>query len=280
MLLRNLKGWVAGLLAALTLTGCQETMTTLQITETATTGTVFSQTYTGWGLVSGSLQLGSQLPATVGGYEIVHVVSNDGTAQFQIIITGDYSSGWPADLIYSDNVRGEITDSFVWSGISFGGGVTTFSKTTQPLYTAGTTADGFIRAGTVTEDRTIANLILEAYKTSRIIAQRGETLDADRQNYGLVLLNQMLHRWDVDGIDINHVDVVLTDSFPYEKGHESIIRDCLAVRLAEDNGTPVSPLLYQSAKDGKEILREFFDSPPLLATDQALHPYYNANRRL
>lgn len=126
--------------------------------------------------------------------------------------------------------------------------------------------------------KTVKEMIRDAYKTARMLAVRGESLDADREAYGLDKLNEMLHSWDAEGIGIGHVDLTINDSIPYEDGHIGYIRDNLAVVLAGDNGNSLSQLTLKNAMDGKDSMLEYYEDPPDLAVDQAIHPYYNSGR--
>ena len=55
------------------------------------------------------------------------------------------------------------------------------------------------------------------------ILQTQEEPSTDEAQDGLEVLNASLHSWDLDGIRLGHVDLILTDSVPYPENHISPI---------------------------------------------------------
>lgn len=80
---------------------------------------------------------------------------------------------------------------------------------------------------------TVRDVIERAYRKIGVVAS-DEPMTADQADAGADALNMMMHGWKLDGIDIAHVDVVLSDEFPMEPMfHEGTVY-MLASRLAPD----------------------------------------------
>ena len=105
--------------------------------------------------------------------------------------------------------------------------------------------------------------------------QSGEVPTAAEGADALVTMNQMLHAWRDQGIDIEHSDYALSDTVPLQSNHLQALRYALAVELAPEYGVAVTPLLLASASEYMRGLQAFYSDPGLLACDPALNPYYN-----
>lgn len=77
------------------------------------------------------------------------------------------------------------------------------------------------------------DLIEAALRKIGVVAH-DEPMTAEQAEIGLLALNMMLHAWELDGVDISHADLALTDDFPMEqKFHEGVVY-CLASRISPD----------------------------------------------
>lgn len=112
------------------------------------------------------------------------------------------------------------------------------------------------------------------------VGASGETPSAEEMADGLAALNDMLHGWAKDGVDLGHITLGLADA---HKTHDSWlegIRYNLAVRLAGEYGMPVPPYVAQQAARAFSAFQahtlEFSDD---LRVDRALDPRYFNTRR-
>ncbi len=60
---------------------------------------------------------------------------------------------------------------------------------------------------------TMLDIVTRAYRKARI-AGSGEVMEADQASEGNEQLNAMLHEWKLRGVDIEHSDKALSDTFP------------------------------------------------------------------
>lgn len=127
---------------------------------------------------------------------------------------------------------------------------------------------------------TALDSITRAFRMARIVASEEQPTDAEAAD-ALITLNDMLHGWAKEGVDLGHITMALTDT---HKTHDSWLRGIranLAVDLAEEYGLPVPPRIARIAESTFAAFQahslEFSDD---LKVDRALNPrYYNSNRR-
>ena len=108
---------------------------------------------------------------------------------------------------------------------------------------------------------TTANeLIIRAAKTAKILAA-GETMeDADAQDI-LDSLNDLLHSWELDGIDLGHTDLTLTDTVQLPDSHIRAIRYNLAADISGEYGVQLGPIEAERASNGFRMLQAHYARP-------------------
>ena len=114
----------------------------------------------------------------------------------------------------------------------------------------------------------------------QMITASEETPTAAQAATGLIVLNDMLHGWAKQGVDLGHITLALTDN---HKTHDSWlegIRYNLALRLAGEYGFPVPPFVAAQASAAFSAFQahalEFTGD---LEVDRALDPRYFNTRR-
>lgn len=126
---------------------------------------------------------------------------------------------------------------------------------------------------------TARDTITRAMRLVNIVAD-GEAPDAAEAADGLVALNDMLHGWAKQGVDLGHIDLALTDDHKTHASWLEGIRYNLAVRLAAEYTVPVAPQIAAMADKAFSAFQmhalEFADD---LHVDHALDPrYFNVRR--
>ena len=110
------------------------------------------------------------------------------------------------------------------------------------------------------------------------ITQSGETPSDEEASDGLTALNQMLHAWEHDGIDLSHVDLSLTDTVALPDSQLQAVAYNLAVYAAPEYGVTPSPVVVAIADKGYANLQNYYQDIPELTFDKSLDPYYKPNR--
>lgn len=107
----------------------------------------------------------------------------------------------------------------------------------------------------------------------------GEAPSADDSSNGLDALNDMLHGWKKEGIDLNHKTASLGDTLLVDASYLEGIRYNLAVRLAPEYGRPIPTHVAERATNTFLAFQahtlEFDDD---LEVDRALNPRYFSRR--
>jgi hypothetical protein len=80
---------------------------------------------------------------------------------------------------------------------------------------------------------TVRDIVERAYRKIGVVAS-DEPMTADQADAGADAINDMMHGWKADGVDIAHVDVVLSDEFPLDPMFREGAVYMLAARLAPD----------------------------------------------
>lgn len=63
--------------------------------------------------------------------------------------------------------------------------------------------------------------------------------DPEQTAHALRALNRMLHGWKLRGVDVAHVDVTLSDTFPLDEEYEEGAMYILASRISPDYSRPL-----------------------------------------
>jgi hypothetical protein len=112
------------------------------------------------------------------------------------------------------------------------------------------------------------------------IIEAGETPSAEDAVDGLVILNDMLHGWAKEGVELNHVTLAAAQSMPYDDSYMEGIRYNLAARMGVEWGRQISPLILARAAAAFQAFQahtlEFHDD---LHVDRALQPQHFSGRR-
>ena len=104
----------------------------------------------------------------------------------------------------------------------------------------------------------------------RVVAE-GETMSAEQATDGLRVMNEMLHGLKGEGINLGYADIELDDDLPLPNEHIRPVRFLLAVDLAAEYGSALTPEVSVGAQNGRKILRAAYRQIDTLKTDRALH---------
>ena len=108
---------------------------------------------------------------------------------------------------------------------------------------------------------TTANqLIIRAAKTAKILAAGEIMEDEDAQDI-LQSLNDMLHAWELDGIDLGHTDLELTDTVQLPDSHIRAIRYNLAADISSEDGAELNAIDAERATNGFRMLQAYYAKP-------------------
>lgn len=107
-----------------------------------------------------------------------------------------------------------------------------------------------------------AQIVARAMRRLGLIDASEDPSAAD-SSHGLLALDAMIAGWEGDGINVS-ADV------PLPAEHEEGVIAMLAVRLSEDYGKPVTPILQRDSIKGHQRLRAAYKSAPLARFDTAL----------
>ena len=123
---------------------------------------------------------------------------------------------------------------------------------------------------------TAQDIITGALKDLGVL-ERNETPQGQEALDALDILNFMGNAFIHDGIDMEWLDVGLSDVVPYPEDQLGPIRWNLAMNLAPSWNVQPSPILAVMAGNGYKQLQRAYLDPDLLEVDEYLNPYYNPN---
>lgn len=109
------------------------------------------------------------------------------------------------------------------------------------------------------------------------LVESGESLEASEVSDGLDSLNQMLHAWADQGIDLEHADLAQGDTLAVQDNHLAAIRYNLAIEMAAEYNRPIPAVVAMKADEYMRSLQAFYADPAKLGCDAALNPYFNPN---
>lgn len=96
---------------------------------------------------------------------------------------------------------------------------------------------------------TVASVVKRAFRLLGL-TQSGEEPTAAEASDAVQALNEMLHGWALEGVDLEHSDVAYSDTFPYQEEYREPIAYNLAVLLADEYGKDVPQIVFTKAADG------------------------------
>jgi hypothetical protein len=86
---------------------------------------------------------------------------------------------------------------------------------------------------------TVAQIINRAARIAGVVGP-GTNLSAEDQDWGVDLMNDMLHAWALDGMDLGHSTATANDTLFVDEAYVKGIKYSLAVEMAEEKGTDIS----------------------------------------
>jgi hypothetical protein len=117
---------------------------------------------------------------------------------------------------------------------------------------------------------TTRDIVRGAYLRTGLIRANGQPPAADA-DIALIALNDMMFSWVNDGVDVEHTELALADTFPLEAKYHGGVKAMLAVRLAEENGDEIGPKLAQDAADGWAALQAAYVTAPEAGFDGGMN---------
>lgn len=125
---------------------------------------------------------------------------------------------------------------------------------------------------------TMLDTVTRALRLAGVIAA-GETPSAEDAADGVTYLNEMLHGWAKQGVDLTHVTLAAADDLPFHDSYLEGIRYNLAARFIEEWGMPPKPMVIAHASS---MFRSFqahtLEYPDDAEVDRALQPQYFGRR--
>ena len=103
-----------------------------------------------------------------------------------------------------------------------------------------------------------------------IIVHPGRSPSADEMSDGVRSLNVMLHGWETDGIKLGFADIGVDDDIPLADRFIRGVMYLLAIDIASDYGTEVSPEVAINAAQSKTAIQTAFTEIPKLEMDTGL----------
>lgn len=117
---------------------------------------------------------------------------------------------------------------------------------------------------------TFADIVRGAYRRTALIRDNAQPSAAEAQN-GLDACNDMMHAWVNDGVDIGHTSKVLSDTFSLADRHVQGVKALLAVRMAEEHGDEIGPVLARDAETGWAALQAEYFGDVTAGFDGGMH---------
>lgn len=118
---------------------------------------------------------------------------------------------------------------------------------------------------------TALDVIKWALRKTKVLAS-GEAPSAQETADALEALNDMLAGWRINGIDIAHVALASGDAIDVPNDHLEAIKSNLAVRIGEEFGGEVTPMLQVLSTVGYNALVAYHFNIKTIGID---HPLTN-----
>lgn len=122
---------------------------------------------------------------------------------------------------------------------------------------------------------TVNEVIKRALRSIGVLHHNEDATD-DEAADALTTLNDMLNAWRLQGIDLEHLDVALTDEMPYAGEDIAAIRYNLAMELAGEFGVPPPAVTAVRADSSFRALQAKYAAPDELKADEFFR--YKPNR--
>jgi hypothetical protein len=116
---------------------------------------------------------------------------------------------------------------------------------------------------------TVAQLINRSARIAGVVGT-GTNLSAEDQDWGIDLLNDMLHAWAIDGMDLGHATVAANDSLYVDDAYVKGVKYSLAVEMAEEKGTDISNRAVAIALEEQGRIRAALCDIDIMRMDDAI----------
>lgn len=116
---------------------------------------------------------------------------------------------------------------------------------------------------------TARDLIQSSLRLLRVVADE-ETMTASQAKDGLEVLNDMLHALKAEGADLGFADIESTDEMPLPREHIRPVRFLLAVDLAAEFASTLTPEVATTAQRARGLLQAAYRTVGKLTSDIAL----------
>ena len=124
---------------------------------------------------------------------------------------------------------------------------------------------------------TVSQLVHRSARMAGILGT-GTNLSAEDMDWGIDLLNDMLHAWANDGMDLAHSTVGHADTLFVDDAYVKGIKYSLAVEMAEEKGTDISNRVIGIALEEQSRIRAALCDIDTLRMDDAIaRPGYTFN---
>ena len=125
---------------------------------------------------------------------------------------------------------------------------------------------------------TMLDVVTWGLRAVNIISSQ-ETPSAADASDGTRLLNNMLHSWRIEGVDLNHQTLTQSQTLPYDDAYLEGIQYNLAARMGAEWGVPVPQyIIVRSGELFKTFQANNLEFPDDLHVDRALQPQHFSKR--
>ena len=112
-------------------------------------------------------------------------------------------------------------------------------------------------------------LIARSLRLLRVL-DANEAPEAEDAQTALEALNQMMRRWEADGVSLGwNTIAAVTDELPIPEEAEEAVTFNLAVKLRPEYGVALDPDVFRTARTGLDVLyRDVITSSPIVHDDE------------